>query len=140
MFLSRCIKERIGFKDGKPLAACVMYRCLLHWHAFESERTAIFDHIIEGIDEVLKVILPVLIGKHLIYCTIVLLYCSCYYCILDFTTYDCNCLRVEMTTLLCLIGCPIQQHFSGCCKEIYGQMVSLMYCLNVLHVLLGLLD
>ncbi|KAL3497415.1 hypothetical protein ACH5RR_040147 [Cinchona calisaya] len=53
--LSRCIKENLGFKDGKPVAACVIYRCLLHWHAFESERTTIFDFIIEGINDVLKV-------------------------------------------------------------------------------------
>lgn len=55
-FLLRCIKENLGFKDGKPLAACMIYRCLLQWHAFESERTAIFDYIIEGINDVLKVI------------------------------------------------------------------------------------
>ncbi|XP_055960444.1 myosin-15 isoform X2 [Mercurialis annua] len=54
-FLSRCLKEEIGFINGKPLAACIIYRCLLHWHAFESERTVIFDYIIEGINEVLKV-------------------------------------------------------------------------------------
>lgn len=54
-FLSRCIKEDLGFKNGKPLAACIIYKCLLHWHAFESERTAIFDYIIEGINEALKV-------------------------------------------------------------------------------------
>ncbi|KAJ6698252.1 PROTEIN OPAQUE1-LIKE [Salix purpurea] len=48
-------KKSLGFIDGKPLAACIVYRCLLHWHAFESERTAIFDYIIEGINEVLKV-------------------------------------------------------------------------------------
>ncbi|PIN21597.1 Myosin ATPase [Handroanthus impetiginosus] len=52
--LSRCIKENLGFKDGKPIAACVIYKCLLHWHAFESERTAIFDFIIESINDVLK--------------------------------------------------------------------------------------
>ncbi|KAK4397650.1 Myosin-15 [Sesamum angolense] len=52
--LSRCIKENLGFKDGKPVAACVIYKCLLHWHAFESERTAIFDFIIESINNVLK--------------------------------------------------------------------------------------
>ncbi|KAF3653222.1 Myosin-15 [Capsicum annuum] len=52
--LSRCIKENLGFKDGKPFAACVIYRCLIHWHAFESERTAIFDFIIAEINEVLK--------------------------------------------------------------------------------------
>ncbi|KAK4493167.1 hypothetical protein RD792_017977 [Penstemon davidsonii] len=52
--LSRCIKENLGFKDGKPIAACVIYRCLIHWHSFESERTAIFDSIIENINDVLK--------------------------------------------------------------------------------------
>lgn len=55
--LSRCIKEDLGFKDGKPTAACIIYKCLLHWHAFESERTQIFDFIIEGINDVLKVVL-----------------------------------------------------------------------------------
>ncbi|XP_057957772.1 myosin-15 [Malania oleifera] len=54
-FLSRCIKEDLGFNNGKPVAACIIYKCLLHWRAFESERTAIFDHIIEGINGVLKV-------------------------------------------------------------------------------------
>ncbi|CAN8327172.1 unnamed protein product [Cochlearia groenlandica] len=52
--LSRCIKDNLGFKDDKPLAACVIYKCLLHWHAFESESTAIFNIIIEGINETLK--------------------------------------------------------------------------------------
>ncbi|KAA3490397.1 Myosin-J heavy chain [Gossypium australe] len=54
-FLSRCIKENLGFHNGKPLAACIIYKCLHHWHSFESERTAIFDYIIEGINDVLKV-------------------------------------------------------------------------------------
>ncbi|XP_062160286.1 myosin-15 [Alnus glutinosa] len=54
-FLSRCIKEDLGFKDGKPMAACIIYKCLLQWHAFESERTEIFDFIIEGVNDVLKV-------------------------------------------------------------------------------------
>ncbi|PQP99256.1 myosin-15 [Prunus yedoensis var. nudiflora] len=54
-FLSRCVKEDLGFKDSKPLAACIIYKCLLQWHAFESERTVVFDHIIEGINDVLKV-------------------------------------------------------------------------------------
>uniref|UniRef100_M4D4M2 Uncharacterized protein n=1 Tax=Brassica campestris TaxID=3711 RepID=M4D4M2_BRACM len=52
--LSRCIKENLEFNDDKPLAACVIYKCLLHWHAFESESTAIFNIIIEGINEALK--------------------------------------------------------------------------------------
>ncbi|GER35366.1 myosin [Striga asiatica] len=52
--ISRCIKENLGFKDAKPVAACVIYKCLVHWHAFESERTAIFDFVIESINGVLK--------------------------------------------------------------------------------------
>ncbi|CAH8320959.1 unnamed protein product [Eruca vesicaria subsp. sativa] len=52
--LSRCIKENLGFNDDKPLAACVIYKCLLHWHAFESESTATFNIIIDGINEALK--------------------------------------------------------------------------------------
>ncbi|OEL32339.1 Myosin-15 [Dichanthelium oligosanthes] len=52
--LLRCIQENLGFKDGKPVAACIIYKCLLHWRAFESERTAIFDHVIEAINDVLK--------------------------------------------------------------------------------------
>ncbi|KAK8490310.1 hypothetical protein V6N12_012444 [Hibiscus sabdariffa] len=54
-FLSKCIKENLGFHNGKPLAACIIYKSLHHWHSFESERTAIFDYIIEGINDVLKV-------------------------------------------------------------------------------------
>ncbi|KAG5018521.1 hypothetical protein JHK87_014376 [Glycine soja] len=53
--LSRCIKEDLGFKNGKPLAASIIYKCLHHWHAFESERTAIFDYIVDGINDVIKV-------------------------------------------------------------------------------------
>ncbi|XP_066332641.1 protein OPAQUE1 [Miscanthus floridulus] len=52
--LLNCIKENLGYKDGKPVAACIIYKCLLHWRAFESERTAIFDHVIEAINDVLK--------------------------------------------------------------------------------------
>lgn len=62
--LSKCIKEDLGFKYGKPVAACVIYKCLLHWRAFESERTAIFDYIIEGINDVLKVGLLISILYH----------------------------------------------------------------------------
>ncbi|KAL6556709.1 hypothetical protein OROGR_005997 [Orobanche gracilis] len=52
--VSRCIKENLGFKDGRPVAACVIYKCLLHWQAFDSERTAIFDFVIESVNGVLK--------------------------------------------------------------------------------------
>ncbi|MCL7046428.1 hypothetical protein MKW94_019250, partial [Papaver nudicaule] len=54
-FLTRCIKEDLGFHDSKPLAACIIYKSLLNWRAFESERTAIFDHIIDGINTAVRV-------------------------------------------------------------------------------------
>ncbi|EEC66889.1 hypothetical protein OsI_33446 [Oryza sativa Indica Group] len=52
--LQRCIKDDMGFKKGKPVAACVIYKCLLHWGVFEAERTTIFDFIIQNINTVLK--------------------------------------------------------------------------------------
>lgn len=54
-FLMRCIKENMGFKDSKPVSACVIYKCLSHWQAFELERTSIFDYVMDGINEALKV-------------------------------------------------------------------------------------
>ncbi|XP_042384069.1 protein OPAQUE1-like [Zingiber officinale] len=53
--LLRCIKEKLGFKDGRPVAACAIYKLLLHWHAFEAEKTTIFDFVIKGINNVLEV-------------------------------------------------------------------------------------
>lgn len=50
------INGMFGFKEGKPVAACILYRCLIQWRAFEAERTAIFDRIVEAINNVLQVI------------------------------------------------------------------------------------
>ncbi|XP_071684823.1 protein OPAQUE1 isoform X4 [Lolium perenne] len=52
--LQHCIKDDMGFKKGKPVAACIIYRCLLHWGVFETERTTIFDFIIQTINTILK--------------------------------------------------------------------------------------
>ncbi|CAL9173228.1 unnamed protein product [Musa hybrid cultivar] len=40
---------------GRPIAACVIYRCLLHWRSFEVERTTIFDRIIQTIGSAIEV-------------------------------------------------------------------------------------
>ncbi|KAL4195806.1 hypothetical protein AMTRI_Chr04g180180 [Amborella trichopoda] len=53
-FLLKCITEDLGFTNGKPVAACIIYKSLLHWHAFEAERTTIFDFVIEGINNLLE--------------------------------------------------------------------------------------
>ncbi|XP_066385763.1 protein OPAQUE1-like isoform X5 [Miscanthus floridulus] len=52
--LQCCIKDDMGFKKGKPVAACIIYKCLLHWGVFEAERTTIFDFIIHTINTTLK--------------------------------------------------------------------------------------
>nr|CAD1838020.1 unnamed protein product [Ananas comosus var. bracteatus] len=54
-FLLGCIKEDLGFKAGKPIAACLIYKWLHQWGVFEAERTSIFDYIIEALNSVLKV-------------------------------------------------------------------------------------
>ncbi|KAK8956163.1 hypothetical protein KSP40_PGU012718 [Platanthera guangdongensis] len=47
--LIKCISGDLGFSSGKPIAACLIYKCLLQWRSFEVERTTIFDRIIQTI-------------------------------------------------------------------------------------------
>lgn len=47
--LIKCISQDLGFSGGKPVAACLIYKCLLHWRSFEVERTSVFDRIIQTI-------------------------------------------------------------------------------------------
>ncbi|XP_008808271.2 myosin-17-like isoform X2 [Phoenix dactylifera] len=47
--LIKCISQDLGFSGGRPIAACLIYKCLLHWRSFEVERTSVFDRIIQTI-------------------------------------------------------------------------------------------
>ncbi|CAH8352382.1 unnamed protein product [Eruca vesicaria subsp. sativa] len=47
--LVKCIRQNLGFAGGKPVAAYLIYKCLLHWRSFELEETNIFDSIIQTI-------------------------------------------------------------------------------------------
>ncbi|KAF7837931.1 myosin-17 [Senna tora] len=53
--LIKCISQDLGFSQGKPVAACLIYKCLLHWRSFEVERTSVFDHIIQTIASAVEV-------------------------------------------------------------------------------------
>ncbi|CAK9144158.1 unnamed protein product [Ilex paraguariensis] len=53
--LIKCITQDLGFSGGKPVAACVIYKCLLHWRSFEVERTSVFDRIIQTISSAIEV-------------------------------------------------------------------------------------
>ncbi|KAI3959390.1 hypothetical protein MKW98_018980 [Papaver atlanticum] len=53
--LIKCISQDLGFSGGKPIAACVIYKSLLHWRSFEVERTTVFDRIIQTIGAAIEV-------------------------------------------------------------------------------------
>lgn len=43
--LIECLMRDTGFSQGKPVAAFTIYKCLVHWKSFESERTSVFDRL-----------------------------------------------------------------------------------------------
>lgn len=53
--LIKCVSQNLGFSHGKPVAASVIYKCLLHWRSFEVERTTVFDRIIQTIASAIEV-------------------------------------------------------------------------------------
>ncbi|XP_011007728.1 PREDICTED: myosin-17-like isoform X1 [Populus euphratica] len=53
--LIKCVSQDLGFSGGKPVAACMIYRCLIQWRSFEVERTSIFDSIIQTISSAIEV-------------------------------------------------------------------------------------
>lgn len=53
--LIRCIGQHLGFAGNRPIAACIIYKCLLQWRSFEVERTSVFDRIIQTIGHAIEV-------------------------------------------------------------------------------------
>lgn len=54
--LINCMGQKIGFSQGKPVAAFTIYKCLLHWKSFESEKTSVFDRLVQLIGHKIEVI------------------------------------------------------------------------------------
>ncbi|PON73461.1 Myosin [Trema orientale] len=52
--LIRCIAQHLGFSGNRPIAACIIYKCLLQWRSFEVERTSVFDRIIQTIGHAIE--------------------------------------------------------------------------------------
>ncbi|GFS30230.1 myosin family protein with Dil domain-containing protein [Actinidia rufa] len=52
--LIRCIAQHLGFARNRPIAACIIYKCLLQWRSFEVERTSVFDRIIQTIGHAIE--------------------------------------------------------------------------------------
>jgi len=53
--LIKCVARDVGFSQGKPVAAFTMYKCLLHWKSFETEKTSVFDRLIHLIGSAIEV-------------------------------------------------------------------------------------
>lgn len=53
--LTRCIAQQLGFSKGRPVAACIIYKCLRKWRSFEVEKTSIFYRIIQAIGRAIEV-------------------------------------------------------------------------------------
>ncbi|GJY30391.1 myosin-11 isoform X1, partial [Tanacetum coccineum] len=52
--LIKCIAQHIGFSGDIPIAACIIYKCLIQWRSFEVERTTVFDRIIQTIGQAIE--------------------------------------------------------------------------------------
>ncbi|KAF9661040.1 hypothetical protein SADUNF_Sadunf19G0026600 [Salix dunnii] len=52
--LIRCVAQHLGFAGNRPIAACIIYKCLLQWRSFEVERTSVFDRIIQTIGHAIE--------------------------------------------------------------------------------------
>ncbi|GLT47521.1 hypothetical protein SLA2020_212130 [Shorea laevis] len=52
--LITCVTENVGFDKGVPVAAFTIYKCLLNWKSFESERTSVFDRLIQMISSAIE--------------------------------------------------------------------------------------
>ncbi|CAO2171232.1 unnamed protein product [Urochloa humidicola] len=49
-WLLTCISQYLGFSGSKPVAALLIYQCLLHWKSFEAMKTGVFDNILHAIN------------------------------------------------------------------------------------------
>lgn len=57
----RCVAQHLGFSKGRPVAACIIYKCLRQWRSFEVERTSIFDRVIQTIGQAIEVSVNIVI-------------------------------------------------------------------------------
>uniref|UniRef100_A0A0D9V4W4 Myosin motor domain-containing protein n=1 Tax=Leersia perrieri TaxID=77586 RepID=A0A0D9V4W4_9ORYZ len=54
-WLLTCITQYLGFSGSKPVAALLIYQCLLHWRSFEAMKTGVFDSILQAINSATEV-------------------------------------------------------------------------------------
>ncbi|XP_078168749.1 myosin-17-like isoform X2 [Carex rostrata] len=47
-WLNKCTSQNLGFPCGRPVAACMIHKFILHWRFSEVEKARFFDQIIEN--------------------------------------------------------------------------------------------
>lgn len=52
--LSKYLTQDLGYSEGKPVAAFVIYKSFLHWRSFEAEKTSVFDRLIQLIGSAIE--------------------------------------------------------------------------------------
>uniref|UniRef100_A0A0E0C753 Myosin motor domain-containing protein n=1 Tax=Oryza meridionalis TaxID=40149 RepID=A0A0E0C753_9ORYZ len=52
--LLQYITQHLGFSGSKPVAALLLYQCLLHWKSFETAKTSVFDSILQEINSAIE--------------------------------------------------------------------------------------
>eukprot|EP00897_Mesotaenium_endlicherianum_P004071 jgi/Mesen1/3692/ME000202S02781 len=43
--LLRCLGSNLGFDKGRPVAACAVYKCMVHWNVVQAQRSSIYDRV-----------------------------------------------------------------------------------------------
>jgi len=116
--LIRCVAQHLGFAGNRPIAACIIYKCLLQWRSFEVERTSVFDRIIQTIGHAIEVWNSKSWALKFLFITILFhhkspLFTSC---------FNLN-IRPRITMIAWPIGYPMPQHFSYCFNVHWKQVV-----------------
>ncbi|KAG8086217.1 hypothetical protein GUJ93_ZPchr0010g8727 [Zizania palustris] len=52
--LLKYITQQLGFSGSKPVAALLVFQCLLHWKSFEAAKTGVFDSILQAINSAIE--------------------------------------------------------------------------------------
>ena len=53
--------QDVGFSGGRHVAACIIYKSLLHSRLFEAERKNVFDRVIQIIGSAIEVFMILLL-------------------------------------------------------------------------------
>lgn len=110
--LIRCVAQHLGFAANRPIAACIIYKCLLQWRSFEVERTSVFDRIIQTIGHAIEVPNS---PRNWFFCFF-FLFPNLKYCKLWI-------FRLRITMTFWPIGYPMPLLFSCFCNEPWKQVV-----------------